>query len=205
MSTRRSSRRQRQAAATRQDILSAARRLFADNGYVATSMAAIAREADTAVQTIYDSVGPKSAIILALLEATEEEAGVGPFRLQLAEAQDSHEMIRLYVALTRQFMERCGDVVTAMMSAAPTEPDVAAVWQVAKQNHLTGASFVSERLVRMHALRPDVASEEAATTLSVLTWSTTWRQLTEDHGLSFDDAEGWLNAVLERLLLREAT
>jgi len=46
-------------------------------------MSAIAEEADTAVQTIYDSAGPKRAIILALVNVTEEEAGVEEFQQRL--------------------------------------------------------------------------------------------------------------------------
>lgn len=203
MSTRLSNRRQKQADATRQDILAAARRLFASKGYAATSMASIAKEAETAVQTIYDSVGSKSAIILALLETIEEEAGVGAFRLKLAQSQDPREMLGLYVSLTRQFMERCGDVIIMMTSAAPTEPDVATARQMARRNHGIGARFVGERLARMDALRSDLTAEQAATTLAVITWNMTWLQLTQDHGMSFDEGERWLNATLTRILLRD--
>ncbi|WP_188742589.1 TetR family transcriptional regulator [Agromyces bauzanensis] len=40
-----------------------------ENGYVATSIAAIAREADVAVQTIYNVVGSKADILSAVLDA----------------------------------------------------------------------------------------------------------------------------------------
>src|SRR6478752_2948115 len=65
-------RRQRQREATRMEILSAARQLFAERGYGPTSMAAIAESAGSAVQTIYDTVGSKAAVLTALIERIEQ-------------------------------------------------------------------------------------------------------------------------------------
>jgi AcrR family transcriptional regulator len=76
MSAYRSERRQRQAEATRKDILGAARRRFAEHGYSATSMADIARDAGVAVQTIYASCGSKRELVLALVDTIDEEADV---------------------------------------------------------------------------------------------------------------------------------
>ena len=45
--------RRQQAAATRLHILQAAQRLFEQQGYVATTMAAIAAEAGVALKTVY--------------------------------------------------------------------------------------------------------------------------------------------------------
>lgn len=203
MAASRSTRRQKQAAATRQDILVAARRLFATRGYVATSMTAIATEAETAVQTIYDSIGPKRAILLAIVELSEEKAGVNEFRQRIAQATDPREVVALFVALTRQFMEDGGDVFIAMMSAAPTEPDVAAAWQRANQGHRYGAGVVAGLLERFGALKPGVSVERAGDVIGVMSWGTTWLQFTQNHGWSLDACEAWLIETLDTLLLRE--
>ena len=52
--------RQRQAAATRRQIAAAARQLFAERGYVATTIAAISERADIPVQTVYSAIGTTS-------------------------------------------------------------------------------------------------------------------------------------------------
>ena len=70
------SRRARQAAETRRDILNAARKLFAQKGYAATSVAEIAAAAGASVQTIYDSVGSKAELVSALNDLIDEEGGV---------------------------------------------------------------------------------------------------------------------------------
>jgi AcrR family transcriptional regulator len=205
MTAQPSNRRQKQAAATRQDILNAARKLFATNGYGVTSMAAIAEEAETAVQTIYASVGPKHAIILALVETLEADAGVGETMQRLAHAHDPRELIALIVGLSRQFAEKGGDIIDAMASAAPTEPDVATALRTARRNHMSGSRYIAERLARLDALAPGLSVERAADILGVLNWGTTWHQFTQDQGWSIDEYEAWLNDTLVRLLLKEAS
>src|SRR5918999_4915845 len=61
-----SSRRREQAEVTRHEIASAARRLFALNGYAATTLAAIAAEAGVAEPTVYAVFGAKKGFLLAL-------------------------------------------------------------------------------------------------------------------------------------------
>jgi hypothetical protein len=167
-------------------------------------MAAIAREAETAVQTIYDSVGPKHAIILALVGLTEEEAGVEQFVQRIMQSRDPHEAIALFVGLTRQFTEHGGDVFVAMMSAAPTEPDVAAAWQEANRNHRFGAQQVANLLERLDSLKPGIPVEKAGDVIATLSWGTTWQQLIQLYGWTLDQGELWMNESLATLLLREA-
>ena len=59
--------RREQAEATRQRILEAGLRLFAERGYAASSISQIALEAGVSSETIYASVGSKRGIIDALL------------------------------------------------------------------------------------------------------------------------------------------
>jgi AcrR family transcriptional regulator len=182
--------------------LEAARRLFAERGYVATSMTAIAEEAGTAVQTIYDSVGPKRAILLALVEASEEEVGVMAYVQRLMQTQDPREAVGIQVEISRQFAERFGDVFVTLMSAAPTDPDVAEAWQRANMGHRTGAGFVVKRLVELGALRGDMPVERAADIVGALTWGATWQQFIRIYGWSLDDCDTWMKETLQRLLLR---
>src|SRR5262249_62254185 len=59
-------RRREQAAATRREILEAARRLFERQGYASTTMAAIAAEAGVALKTVYVAFETKSGVLRAL-------------------------------------------------------------------------------------------------------------------------------------------
>jgi len=61
-----SSRRLRQAAVTRREILDGAKRLFERRGYSSTTMAAIADEAGVSLKTVYVAFGTKSGVLRAL-------------------------------------------------------------------------------------------------------------------------------------------
>lgn len=203
MTIQRASRRQIQAEATRRDILRAARRLFAEQGYAVTSMAAIAEAAGAAVQTVYDSVGPKRAVLLALNDLLDEEAGVGTMWRQIGETQDPWKVIALAVHLGRQFNDRCGDIIWTLLEAAAIEPDVAEIVGEGSRRHREGTRRIALRLAEMGALRPGLAPERAGDIIGVMTWADTFRNLTRDYGWTFDACEAWLTESLTTLLLRD--
>lgn len=65
----RSVHRERQAAQTRRRIVTAAARLFSSSGYQATTMAAIAREAEVSTETV-KAAASKAELLLAAFEVT---------------------------------------------------------------------------------------------------------------------------------------
>jgi AcrR family transcriptional regulator len=58
----------RQAAETRQTVLVAATRLFTDRGWAGTTLAAVAAEAGTAVETVYSAFGSKSGLLISAID-----------------------------------------------------------------------------------------------------------------------------------------
>src|SRR6266545_3219858 len=101
-----STRRQAQAAQTRQDIIAAALQLFLQQGYAATTMAGIAQAAGVVVETIYRAFGSKAALFKAVVEAAvaggAARAAVPPeqrpaVRAMIAET-DPRRQFELYAA-----------------------------------------------------------------------------------------------------------
>jgi AcrR family transcriptional regulator len=174
MSRGRPSRREVAAAATRREILDAARRLFAEHGYASTSVQQIAAESGVAVQTIYSSVGSKAALVLALNDLIDEEAGVAELTARV------------------------------LLSAEPSEPEAAAVVADGMRRHEQGASRMVQRLAALGALRAGTTPERAGAAFSMMTSPASWRQLTDRAGWSFDEAEAWLVVSLTQLLLEQS-
>ena len=195
------SRRQRQAEATKRDIQQAARRLFAERGYAATSVGEIAREADVAVQTIYSSIGSKGAVAVSLVDLIDAEVDIGPLLRQLPEIESPAEVIALMARVTRLINERCGDILAVLRSASPAEPDALEAANEGRRRHRFGARRMAARLAELGALREGVSREHAGDVLTLLTSSETWMQLRREHGWSYDRCERWIRAALERLLL----
>ncbi|HEX4539309.1 MAG TPA: helix-turn-helix domain-containing protein [Acidimicrobiales bacterium] len=188
------------AAETRREILQAARRLFAEHGFANTSIQQIAEHAGVAVQTIYSSVGSKSALVPALNDLIEEESDVAGLAAELSEETDPAQLIAKGVHLTRQLNERCGDLIRALLSAEPSDPDAAGVVAEGMRRHQQGLTGLAGRLGSLGALRADVTPERAAGVLSMMTSSASWRQLTAA-GWTFDEGEAWLTQSLAQLLL----
>lgn len=197
--TRRLNRRQVAAAATRQEILLAARRLFAERGYSKTSIAEIAEAAGVSIPTIYASIGRKAAIVLALVNLVDAEIGAEYGRDRAA---DPAALVALGARITRLLEERFGDLVRALRSAAETEPEVSGAAARANKLHRVGSARLARRLRTLHALRPGVSVAEASAIIGLLTEGATYRQLVEGYGWTFDRAEAWITSSLKTLLLK---
>lgn len=201
MSGRRPNRREVAAAETRREILRAARRLFAEHGYAGTSLQQIAEESGVAVQTIYSSVGSKTALVLALNDLIDEEAGVAELGAGVLGETDPPTMIAKGIHLTRQLNERCGDLIQVLLSAEPAEPDVAAAFADGMRRHEQGFSAMVQRLEALGALRSGTTPERAAAVFSMMTSPASWLQLTQRAGWTYDESEAWLTESLTQLLL----
>src|SRR5436190_8707821 len=118
-----SPRRREQAAATRREILDAAQRLFEQHGYAATTMAAIAKEAGVALQTVYIAVETKSGVLRALwhllLRGDEGDAPVGErdWYLEVLSDPDPAQQLRLNARNSRAAKERMCGVLEVIRAA----------------------------------------------------------------------------------------
>ena len=201
MSGTRVDRREQMAHQTRRDILAAARRLFAERGYTATSINDIAAEAGVAVQTIYARLGSKRGMVLALIDLIDEEAGVNQLVPGVMNASTSHEALRAGIGISRAVQERCGDVIEALFTAAGAEPDLAEAVAEGQRRHREGARLVVGRIRELGGLREDVPPAHAQAVFSLSTTHEAWRELTEGFHLGWDTAEAQLADALTRSLL----
>lgn len=198
------SRRQEQADQTRILILDAALHLFATQGYSATSVAQIAEEAGVAVPTVYTSVGAKPVLIRKLLDRIDELAGIPELGAQQREAKSPEQVIAFVARLTRQLSERCGDIMTALRSAAGAAPELAELLAEGDSRHLEGARQAAGRLAAMKGLRPGLTTDRATAVIDTCTQPSAYARWTGVHGLSFDEAEAQITQILTNELLAQS-
>jgi AcrR family transcriptional regulator len=196
------SRRERQAAATRLEIVAAARPLLATQGYAKTSVAQIAAAAGVSVQTIYDSLGSKAAIVRALNDLIDVESDIPRLAGAIPTTDDPAALIGISVSIARNICARCEDIVAAITSAASVEPELLAVLHEGQRRHRQGVAGIAARLDALGALADGVSSEHAADVIGVLTDVTAVRMFVVDYGWSLDQYADWANDALARLVLK---
>src|ERR1700675_5108173 len=140
--------RQAQTALTEQRIVAAASELFLADGYVATTLEAVARRARVAARTVYLRFGTKAALFkrvvdVAIVGDTEPVDVLGRDWMQAAlTAPTAAERIRASAAAGRQIMERTGALFAVAQQAAAVEPLIAEQWQQGReQTRYTYAIF----------------------------------------------------------------
>jgi AcrR family transcriptional regulator len=197
----RRSRRALQAEQTRDDILQAARRRFADVGYAATSLKDIAADAHVSVQTVYDSVGSKPDLVRRLNDLMDREAEVGEIARTIGTETDPAALARVPARVTRRLVERCGDILRACLAGSQAEPDLLPLIEEGGRRHRAGAQATAGRLAALGALRDDLPTDDAARTIAALADFRLALVLVEDHGLDLDQLEAWIGDTTARAVL----
>jgi len=195
--------RARQAQLTRDEILGAARRLFAQNGYSRTSVRDIAEAAGVSAQTVYDSIGSKQAIVARLNDLIDAEADVATIVGTGVGSDDPGEILAVQARVVRSILEHCGDILRALVSGAAAEPDLALVMAEGHRRHVEGARRIVARLADLDALDPTVSVDAAAATLSATSDVSFALLLADSYGWSIEAIEDWIVATNRKLLLRD--
>jgi AcrR family transcriptional regulator len=202
-----SPRRREQAAATRRDILSAAQRRFEQDGYVATTMAAIAREAGVALKTVYLAFETKSNLLRQLwnllLRGDEEHTPVGGrewYRAAL-EDPDPVRQLRINARNARVVRERAGSLLAVIRGAAAIDAETAALWSRIQDEFYANQRAIVEALHARDALAPSLDVTRATDILWTLNHPDVWMLLVRERGWSPEQFEQWFgDAACAQLL-----
>jgi len=202
-------RRHLRAQATRARILESARVLFIERGYVATTMEAIASDADVAPETIYAVFGTKRAVLAGVVDiAISGDVEAAPVMAQawvqaLRDEPDAHRRVRILARNGRTILERRHAIDEVVRSASASDPGIAALYEIGKTQRYAGQRELLRIVVGEARLRPGVDLETAADALYALGSPETFRSLVVDRGWDGDRFEQWYGEALDRLLFED--
>ena len=199
--------RQPQSANTRQRIIDAARSSILENGYRATTIAAIAAKAGVNTDSVYALVGRKPMVLRELIEqaisgtdhavAAEERERI---KAVVAEP-DPAKKLALYARVVCEAQQRLAPLFLALRDAASTEPEAQQVWQEISDRRAANMRKLARELRNAGGLRDGVSIDKAADVIWAMNSSELFVLLTIERGWPLKRFERWLADSWCRLLL----
>jgi len=199
--------RSEQAAQTRLRILETAGDLFAERGYVATTIDAIAAGADVAADTVYAIFGTKKGLLSAVIDLRVTGGGEGSDILAeaapraLRDVSDQRLMIAGFARDIAARIERVRPIDDVMRSAAVIDADIAELRARMQENRFSKLTSVVEWLATHGPLLEGLDVDGAATIVWTLTSPEVHRMLRDVRGWSSQRYAEWLSTTLIRVLL----
>ena len=190
-------------------VIEAARQLFLERGYAATTMEAISDRSDVPPATVYRLFASKLGILKALLDVSiagdDEDIPLAdrPQARALLHDPGADPASRLagFAAITRGIMSRAEPVYRILVSAAGSDPDAASLLTHQTRHRDQGQEQIARALAQAGALRSGLGERDAADIIHALMSPEVYRLLVTDRGWPPERYEHWLSAALTSQLL----
>ena len=197
--------RQAQIRQTEDRIIAAATELFLADGYVATTLEAVARRAQVGARTVYVRFGTKAALFKRVVDVAivGDTLPVDVLSRDWAQAAvtapTAAERIAAGAAIGRQIMERTGALFAVAQQAAAVEPLIAGFWQQGREQSRHAQAVFWTRMAENGLLDPRVDLAWLIDTASILASAETYLVITRMLGWDLDEYENWLVTTSARL------
>lgn len=192
-------------------VVRAARALFLERGYAATTIEAIGDASDVPPATVYRLFSSKLGILKALLDvsiAGDDQAAPLQDRANaraLFADTDPVRQLSGFAGICREINSRAAPSYRILLSAAGSNPEAAALLAEYTRQRQEGQRQIARSLARVGALRPELKQRDAADIIHALMSPEVYRLLVGDRGWPPQRYEQWLKDVLTGQLLPAPT
>lgn len=162
------------AARRRQDVLDAARELMLRDGYVATTVTAIATSAGVSPETLYKAFGGKPGIVRALYRKALEGGGQESAEERsnrLRGVSTGHELVAGWAELAKEVAPRGAPLQVLVREAAASDPRARAIWEEMERSRLTRMRDNARALLATGDVRPGLTLRDVTDVLYTVTSS----------------------------------
>jgi AcrR family transcriptional regulator len=188
-------------------VVAAARDLFLERGYGATTVEAISERSDVPPATVYRLSASKRGILKALLDVSivgDDEARPladrAPVR-SLLDEPDPRVQLAGFVGIAAQVNSRTASIYRILVSAAASDPDAAALLDDLNRQRQKGQGSLARSLARAGALRPELRERDAADIVHALLSPELYALLVVDRSWRPERYEQWVTGLLVDQLL----
>jgi AcrR family transcriptional regulator len=186
----------------RRAVVDAARALFLERGYVATTIDAISERSDVPAPTVYRLFSSKLGILKALLDrsiAGDDEPVAVQERPDVASVfaeRDPKKLLAGMAGVTAAINLRTNDVYYVLVSAASSDPAAAELLGQIRQQRDEGQGRIARALSRGRNLKHGLRERDAADVIHALMSPEVYRLLVDDRGCTSARYQEWLAAAL---------
>ena len=187
-------------------MVDAARTLFLERGYAATTIEAISERADVPSPTVYRLFSSKLGILKTVLDtsiagddqqrAVHERPDVSS---RFSEA-DPDALLAGFATITTEINMRTNDVYRVLESAAGSDPAAAELLGELRQQRAQGQGRIARALARARTLKPELRERDAADLIHALMSPEIYRLLVGDRGWAPERYRQWLTTTLSEQL-----
>jgi AcrR family transcriptional regulator len=187
-------------------VVDAARTLFLERGYVATTIEAISEHSDVPTATVYRLFSSKVGILKALLDTSiagddqPQAVQERPDVASLLTEPDPHKLLAGIAGVTTAINRRANEVYVVLMGAAGSDPAAAELLDEMRQQRDRGQGRIARSLARARALKPGLRERDAADLIHALMSPEVYRLLVDERGWTPKRYEQWLATTLAQQL-----
>ncbi|HEY7176511.1 MAG TPA: helix-turn-helix domain-containing protein [Micromonosporaceae bacterium] len=188
-------------------VIEAARALFLERGYGATTIEAISTRSDVPPATVYRLFSAKRGILKAILDvsiAGDDEPVPLPERPKikaLIADPDPKNQLAGWVAVAADVNSRTAPVYRILVGAASSDADAAALLDDLNSQRRQGQGQIVRALARSGGLRAGLAERDAVDVVYTLMSPEVYRLLVVDRGWPPESYERWVTQALVDSLL----
>ena len=194
----------------RRAVVDAARILFLERGYGATTVEAISALADVPPATLYRLFASKLGILKALLDQSiaGDDAPVAvaarPDVARLFEKADPIALLAGFAGVTTAINQRTNELHRVLVGAAESDPGAAELLAEIRDQRGRGQRQIVRTLSRRKLLQTGLSVRDAEDRVHALMSPEVYRLLVVDRGWSPARYQGWLASTLAQQLLTGA-
>jgi AcrR family transcriptional regulator len=191
----------------RRAVVEAARDLFLERGYAATTVEAISLRSDVPPATIYRLFSTKLGILKALLDVSiaGDDQGLTlqgrPEVSALFAEPDPEKLLAGFAGISVAINTRSTEVYRILVSASGSDPEAAALLTSYTRMRDQGQQLIAAALARARVLQPGMRERDAADIIHALMSPELYRLLVIDRDWPPERYGKWLTSALTDRLL----
>lgn len=195
------------AAETRLAVAAAARDLFLDQGYPATTMETVAVRAGFSLKTVYNAYTSKARLLRAVwdlsLKGDLDDAPVAqrPWYAAVLAEPNPRTQLAMLAENSRIIKTRIGPLLKVIRGAAPLDEDLDTLWELIQTDYWHNQHAIVASLDTKGALRAGLDPDRATDLLWTLNHPDIWLLLVDRRGWTPTQWQVWFtDAATEQLI-----